>query len=69
MIEILPTDIAFESSPDAGDPECLCSRCLRSIGEEEVPLRAFGEDGSYEFRFCDRCQEALGFIIYRGLDA
>lgn len=55
MIEILPTDKKFQDSPDAGDPSCWCSRCLLPIGEDDVPLRAFPEDGSGEYRYHIQC--------------
>jgi len=29
----------FETSPDAGDPDCICSYCGFVIPEGEVPIR------------------------------
>lgn len=29
----------FTDSPDAGDPDCICSLCGKIIAEEEVPVR------------------------------
>lgn len=33
----------FDNSPDAGDPDCLCSWCNKVIGEDELPIRFFNE--------------------------
>lgn len=56
------TDTAFSDSPEAGEPSCLCSRCGLSIGEEEVPVRAWPDDGTnLEFRYHARC---LGLQVY-----
>ncbi len=41
QIPILLTDKVFNDSPDAGTPECICSRCLKPIKEDEVPIRAW----------------------------
>lgn len=38
--EVLTLHI-WGDSPDAGDPECLCSVCLNRIPVEEVPIRWF----------------------------
>lgn len=54
-------DAQFATSPDAGDPECRCSRCGLSIGEDECPLRAWSEGGHYEYRYCTDCQRKAGF--------
>ena len=54
-LRILPTDRPFLESPDAGHPTCLCSRCEQIIGEEEVPVRVWPEDVSYEYRFHQNC--------------
>lgn len=46
-IQILPTDKLFTDSPDAGTKECICSRCLKLITEEEAPaIRVWPEDES-----------------------
>jgi hypothetical protein len=34
----------FQDSPDAGDPECICSWCGKVIEEDEMPLRLFRSD-------------------------
>lgn len=34
----------FSDSPDAGDPECVCSLCGAIIEEDEFPLRIFLKD-------------------------
>jgi hypothetical protein len=66
-IEVLATDKAFASSPDAGDPTCICSRCESAIGENEVPVRCFttNEHGdvnysSLEYRYCTPCLALMG---------
>lgn len=52
----LPTDRLFQDSPDTGDPTCLCSRCLRPIPEEVVPIRVFVDKGSgSEYRYHPAC--------------
>lgn len=55
--EILETDVLFGDSPDAGDPDCLCSRCKLPIGEDDAPaLRAWPEGGANgEYRFHRPC--------------
>lgn len=55
---ILPTDRRFHTSPEPGDPLCLCSRCWKAIDEQTVPIRAWPESGAYEYRFHPSC---LGF--------
>lgn len=40
----------FNDSPDAGDPECLCSLCGKLIQEDDVPIRAWPESGKREIR-------------------
>ena len=60
MITILTTDALWQSSPDEGDPECLCSRCLTPIGEGECVIRAWPQEGKSEYRYCERCQAAMG---------
>jgi hypothetical protein len=58
---IQQTDRLFFDSPDKGDPTCLCSRCLQPIGEDDLALRAWPQDGSNgEFRYCEACQEEMG---------
>ncbi len=58
LFDILPTDAKFYNSPDAGDPTCICSRCLLPIGEDDVPIRAWSKNGDYEYRYHSRCAEA-----------
>lgn len=65
MITILLSDTKFAESPLEGDPKCLCSRCHRPVGEDEFALRAWPEDGRYEIRFCEACQEGMGIQIFR----
>jgi hypothetical protein len=59
-ITVLPTDTRFRNSPFEGDPDCICSRCGKQIGEEEFALRAWPENGKSEYRYCDACQERMG---------
>lgn len=33
----------FDMSPDAGDPNCICSWCSNIIEEDEIPIRFFNE--------------------------
>ena len=44
----------FGSSPDAGDPVCICSYCGERILDDEVPIRIFSEDNT-EARLHDFC--------------
>lgn len=52
MIQILETDTPFFDSPDVGEPDCLCSRCLKQI-LGGVPLRVWpsdiGQPGSEDY--------------------
>ena len=45
-LKILSTDIFFDDSPNAGEKNCICSRCKNKIKENEIPFRVFpnGED-------------------------
>jgi hypothetical protein len=43
------------TSPDAGDPTCLCSACGSWISEDCLPVRLFDERKNVEARFCDPC--------------
>lgn len=48
----LESDTLFRTSPDAGVPECLCSRCGKQILEGGFPIRLFvngGKDGEYRY--------------------
>ena len=31
----------FETSPDAGDPDCICSYCSFVIPETDIPIRLY----------------------------
>lgn len=78
MITVLTTDKFFYDSPDAGDANCLCSRCGNQIPEKDSPIiRAWPTDpgdhgfdpkadGGTEFRYCRKCSEAAG--LYFGPD-
>ncbi|RTL56252.1 MAG: hypothetical protein EKK37_17415 [Sphingobacteriales bacterium] len=70
FFQIKLTDKAFKTSPDAGHPDCLCSRCGNNINSEELPYRCFtiNNDGhvdeqTTEYRYCEACQKAAGFIF------
>jgi hypothetical protein len=62
--KILPTDTRFETSPDVGESDCICSRCAKPIDEDEVPIRAWPEDCRFEYRFHPEC---LGFQTFDGV--
>ena len=47
---VLPTDV-----PSVGRDSGLCSRCFRAIREDEVPLRAWSEDGHTMYTWCEDC--------------
>ena len=55
FFKILATDRVFTNSPDAGDPDCLCSRCGLVIEDCCGPVRAWPEDGSKEYRYHAHC--------------
>lgn len=61
LFKILHTDRRFTDSPDAGDPRCICSRCGQLINEDDGPVRAWPDDGSYEYRFHPAC---MGFQTF-----
>lgn len=75
MLTVLNTDKFFYTSPDAGEPDCLCSRCNKPILEVDAPIiRAwptkpgdYGFDPSAkhgtEFRYCRKCCEAMGLTF------
>jgi hypothetical protein len=50
----LPTDRVFDDSPDAGHPDCLCSRCGNLIDEKTLAIRAWPEGGK-EYRYHPAC--------------
>lgn len=56
-------DHLFFDSPDAGHPDCRCSRCGEKIGEDEVPIRAWPQTTEIqsEYRYCTKCQDGMGF--------
>ena len=48
----LPGDIFFFHSPDAGQPDCLCSRCGKKIEEWQSPcFRMFAKLDKTEYRY------------------
>jgi hypothetical protein len=53
---VLATDVLFQDSPDAGLPECICSRCGQGISEGEMPIRVFVDGGKGgEYRYHGAC--------------
>lgn len=52
----------FSDSPDGGHPKCICSVCMKPIGEEQEPIvRLFRKEQNQEARFCTECaEEKLG---------
>ncbi len=72
MIEPKATDTVFTDSPDAGEPECICSRCLKPIPYQQVPTRCWPEEGELgfqntvggtEYRYCYSCLRESGITI------
>lgn len=64
MIEVNIDDVAFNESPEAGDHECRCSRCLQKIKESEFPLRYWTESEPVkEFRYCASCMKGMGIVF------
>jgi len=48
-LHIVLDDLAwFETSPDAGDPYCICSYCGFVIPEDDVPFRLFQKPNPQE---------------------
>lgn len=47
----------YDSSPDAGHPECICSlgSCGQPIAEDTVPVRVFDNENNREARFHPGC--------------
>jgi hypothetical protein len=62
-MQILPTDVTFTMSRDAGEG-CLCSRCLLPI-ISEAPVKVIPTNiknlpnGNYEFRYHQKCLKPL----------
>lgn len=55
---ILETDTRFVRHTEPGDPDHLCSRCGKPIGDDVVPICCWPESGLYEYRYHPEC---LGF--------
>jgi hypothetical protein len=54
--QILPTDVRFTTSPDTGEPDCLCSRCGEVIEERCAPaIRCWPPTAIFEYRFHPHC--------------
>jgi hypothetical protein len=54
-----------KSSPQEGEPTCLCSYCGALIPEDTIALRCWRGEGEQmeEARFCDDCSEACFGIL------
>lgn len=75
-IEVRITDKVYYDSPQAGHPNCICSRCGQHIKEDNAEtIRAwptepgdFGYDplapGGTEFRYCRSCCEGMGVVFF-----
>lgn len=56
----LRIDRVFKDSPDAGTPECLCSRCGKQIPEDDAPItRLFDDETNSELRYCQECMHGI----------
>lgn len=59
-LKIDPDQLAwFDTSPDAGDPDCICSYCGFVITEDDVPIRFFRESNNTEARLHIECFREL----------
>lgn len=57
----------FKNSPNAGHPQCLCSKCGNLIDEDEGPIRCWSEKFDIEYRWHHECFQELikeGIIIF-----
>lgn len=61
-LQVLPTDRAFDNSPDTGHRDCKCSRCGQKIQEHETAIRVWpppadqrGQKITLEYRYCELC--------------
>lgn len=55
--QVLPSDTRFAQSMDEGQG-CLCSRCGTTIWPGVVAIRAWPDDGRYEYRYHPVCYGA-----------
>jgi hypothetical protein len=69
VLEARPTDTCFKYSPDAGTPECICSRCGNRIQAGEMPIRLTTtnkkgkvDKNSMEYRYCEECMTGKKFF-------
>jgi hypothetical protein len=72
-LELRPADKLFDNSPDAGHPQCICSRCGERIQEGEFPIRMFTTNGigevdehSKEARYCEFCMTGEKYFYCSG---
>ena len=49
----------FETFPDAGDPDCICSYCGFVFLKDDALIRFFGESGKFEIRLHAECYRIL----------
>jgi hypothetical protein len=59
-MRIRPDDTFWESGPEPGDADCLCSRCGAAIADGVVPIYFWPEEGGGEYRFHPEC---LGLVV------
>lgn len=52
------TFLWFKTSPNCGDPTCLCSWCEELITEEDAPAIRMTNSANEEARFHRRCINA-----------
>ena len=55
QLKPLPTDVRFTRMREAGDPGCLCSRCLLPIGRKTQPILFFASKSNWHLRYHPMC--------------
>lgn len=58
-ITIKITDVGFSRSPDAGNTNCICSRCYKLIEKDEESIRVWLDVSATEYRFHSKCIQLL----------
>lgn len=60
----------FTDSPDAGESDCLCSKCYQVIGEDDVPIRFWPDPpDTRELRFHQACfEKELADLVNKALN-
>lgn len=64
-ISILENDKFFNNSPNAGEPDCICSRCFRQIQENELMLRVAVNEDIVKARAEDQGIEVVNGVEFR----